>query len=234
MYYGVEFYSKNRDVILADRVKEVLSHKDLGVLYIDDIDDFIIERDNVIRYLIINLEEDINEKILDLLKKMLNKGLLDSVIIVSQTKVYFGDEFSYILKDEDFGQNLSNLFDNFLSNEEVKSEVLTKSHKALISEALYNWGLSSKVNGFAMLVDIIDYYIHKRCVIKSLSKEAYVAMARRYSVSTICVDINVNKVIKQASKNLDSFSVGKFTTSKSFIVYATIQLYDKIKKMYQE
>ena len=231
MYYGVEFYSKNRDIVLADRIKEVLSNKDLGVLYIDDLDDFIVDKDRVVRYLIINYEEKLDDKVIDLLRKMLVKGLLDNVIVISETRVQLADEFNYILKDEFFIKNLEELFTRIENKEDIKGEILSKSHKALISEQLYNWGFSSKVSGFSMLVDIIDYYIHKRCIIKSLSKEAYVAMAKKYAVSTICVDINVNKVIKQASQNLDKFPFGMFTTSKSFIVYATIQLYDKIKHM---
>ena len=231
MYYGVEFYSKNRDIVLADRIKEVLSNKDLGVLYIDDLDDFIVDKDRVVRYLIINYEENLDDKVIDLLRKMLFKGLLDNVIVISETRVQLADEFNYILKDEFFIKNLEELFTRIENKEDIKGEILSKSHKALISEQLYNWGFSSKVSGFSMLVDIIDYYIHRRCIIKSLSKEAYVAMAKKYAVSTICVDINVNKVIKQASQNLDKFPFGKFTTSKSFIVYATIQLYDKIKHM---
>ena len=77
MYYGVEFYSKNRDIVLADRIKEVLSNKDLGVLYIDDLDDFIVDKDRVVRYLIINYEEKI-QKVLD----SIHFGLIAEILIM--------------------------------------------------------------------------------------------------------------------------------------------------------
>lgn len=228
--YIINFYSKERDIILAKRVKEILGRKGKGVLYIDDIDSLILNKDLSVRYLILDLtRNELDERSLSLLKKMVLRGLIDKIVLIIKSDIDYGKEFYYIHLDDSFENELNKMFDEFFKEEDVDCEALSKSHRALISKQLCDWGFSPKSNGFSMLIDTINYYIQKRCILRKLSKEVYVELAQRYCVSVTCVELSIRKAIRHAVANKEKFPLGENITNKGFITYAVSQLYDNLK-----
>ncbi len=228
--YIINFYSKEKDIILAKRVKEILGKKGKGVLYVDDIDSLILNKDLSVRYLILDLtRSELDERSLSLLKKMVLGGFVDKIVFIIKQDIDYGKEFYYIHLDDTFEDELNKMFDNFFNEEVVDCEVLSKSYRALISKQLCDWGFSPKSNGFSMLIDAINYYIQKRCILRKLSKEVYVTLAQMYCVSITCVELGIRKAIRHAVANKDKFPLGENVTNKGFITYAVSQLYDRLK-----
>lgn len=229
--YSVTFYSKERNVCIAKEVKQIVESKGRGVLYIDNIDQFFINRNSIIRHFVLDLTSgDIDERSCSLLKLMLKEGFVSSVIIICPANKFYGKEFYYLDYGRNFILELDTLFDRIFENENAKDKVLIGAWRSEISNQLCQWGFSPKCNGFPMLIDIIIYYIQKRCVVRKLSQEGYVALAHKYCVTSASIELSIRKAIRVASNNKEKFPVDCVTTNKGFIIYAVSQLYDVLSQ----
>ena len=227
--YSITFYSKDRNLFIAEEVKQIAEFKNRGVLYFDDIDQFFVNRNPMIRHLILDLtSSDIDERSCCLLKLMLKEGFISNVIIICPKDRFYGKEFYHIEYSKNFTCEISHLLDKIFESEDMKDKKLIGAWRSEISNQLCLWGFSPKCNGFSMLIDIIIYYVSKRCVVKKLSKEGYLAIAQKYCVTPACVELSVRKAIRIAMASKERFPIPGATTNKGFIIYAISQLYDSL------
>lgn len=225
--YSVSFYSKNRDILLGREIKEVLERKNCGVLYIDNLDEFFINRNVSIRHIILDLlTTTLDERSCSLIKLMLKSNYIDTVVMIVPKGVSYGSEFMYVVRGESFKSDLDITFNKVFEKQSTKEMLLSNEWRGEISKSLCSWGFSSKCNGFSMLIDAVIYYIQKKCIVKKLSKEAYVLLSHKYSVTPACVELSIRKAIQNASKLEEKFPKGCAVTNKGFIVYAVLILYD--------
>lgn len=227
--YSITFYSQDRNIILARDVKDVLENKNRGVLNIDSLDEFFINRNSSIRHIVLDLiVTPLDNRSCSLIKLMLNSKLIDTVIMIVPEGINYGSEFMYVHPGESFKSDLSILFDKVFDKEDIKERFLSSTWRSAISKQLCDWGFSSKCNGFSMLIDTIIYYIQKKCVVRKLSKEVYVILSHKYAVTPACVELSIRKAIQNACKIEDKFPENCAVTNKGFIVYSVSQLYDKL------
>ena len=225
--YSVSFYSRNRNILLAKEIKDILENKNYGVLNVDNLDEFFIHRNASIRHIILDLlTSELDERSCSLIKLMLKSNLIDSVIMLVPYGKTYGSDFMYVYYGESFRSDFEIMFNKVLEKQSTKEMLLSNVWRSEISKCLCGWGFSSKCNGFSMLIDTIIYYVQKKCIVKKLSREAYVLLAHKYSVTPACVELCIRKSIHNANKNVNKFPQGCAVTNKGFIVYSVSQLYD--------
>lgn len=230
--YSVSFYSQNRNILIAKEVKEVLENKNYGVLYMDNLDEFFINRSVSIRHIVLDLlSSPLDDRSCSLIKLMLRSNLIDSVIMLVPNGVTYGSEFIYVTPGESFKCNLDMIFDKVFAKQQAKESTLSTVWRKEISNYLCNWGFSTKCNGFSMLIDTIIYYIQKKCIIKKLSQEVYILLSHKYSITIACVELSLRKAICNAVKEKDKFPKCCSKTNKGFIVYSVSQLYDYLTNL---
>lgn len=228
-YNDVVFYSKERNILLAKQVKEILLTKERGVSNLDDIDEIFINNNLSFRYLILDFSKSIlDDKILNLLRKMLKNSFIQEIIILADKNISKYSDFIFVTIDENFYSNFSKMFDNIIENEVNKIQEVVGVWRKLISQQLSDWGFASNTTGYLELIDCIIYYTQRKGVIRNLNKEGYVYLGNKYRATPNCVELSVRKAIKMASLKKDKFpSLEKFT-NKAFITYAVSQLYDSL------
>ena len=228
-YNDVIFYSKEHNILLASKVKEILSKKERGVNNIDDIDDIFINGKLSFKYLILDFSKSsLDERSITILQKMLKGNLIQEIVIITNNNLFKIPEFIYVNLDEDFTYNFSRTFDKIIEREINTINEVAGIWRKIISQQLCDWGFSSNTMGYLEIIDSIIYYAERKGVIKNFNKEVYIYLSNKYRATTTCVELSIRKAIKKASLKKDKFPKIEKLTNKGFITYAISQLYDNL------
>ena len=223
------FYSKNANICLARKVKDILSNFDTYTLYLQDIDDVILKKFSTIDYLILdNTIEKLDFRSIQLLEKLHSTGYISNVIEISKTNR--NQKFDWVEWSDNFESNLNNFFLNHFKFDKGQKPVFKHCWIKIIGDYLVENGISSKHSGFLLLVDGFIYFISNNFVINNLGGTLYPFLANKYKIKIASVEMRIRNSISSAFKKSDKFPFKHCPTIKEFITHTLTQIYEKLSK----
>lgn len=227
---GALFYSSERNILLAQQVKNVLNSKSVVTVCIDNIDNVLLNRYSNIEFLILDFTRNVlDEKSMSLIQTLRYDGVINKVIVIFSKETAFTNNLYSIIYDDNFEIHFKNFFDKFMESMVIAFDVCSCSWRKIISNYLCDCGFSTKNGGFLMIVDTLIYFIDRNCAVRNFSKELYVYLANKFRSTVAGVEITVRKTIKNAfiHRN-ENFPFDHCPTIKEFFNYAISQLYDEV------
>jgi len=228
--FSAFLYSKNKNLEISYKVKEVLDKNKYNLFYLNDIDDVLLSRYSNIDILILDFTIEILDfKSIELLKKLKERNHIGNIIIVVKSSLEklkgLGEE---ILYDDDFNINLSKITTDIKKNN-ISLGVINSSCVKIISDYLTEVGISSKLSGFYLLIDSLSYYLANNEKVGNLSANLYPYLANKYCISVPCVEMRLRNSIYRAKFNSDKTkNINNCSTIKGFITHSLSQVYGLI------
>lgn len=227
--FSVLFYSKSKNLILAQNIKQTLSEFKSCLINTFEIDEVLLKKYSRIDVLILDFTKEIlDDRSLVLLTKLLEQGYIKNILSIK------GDigpktNFFAIKNDEDFFENLKNYFTNIISQTNLsKYETQNLCYQKLFGDFLLDYGFSMKQKGFSMIVDALSFLFSKDCTDKNMNKGVYLLLANKYQTSVSNVEGNIRKGISTAYNKHEKLPFSYCPTNKEFIKHCYTELYNKI------
>lgn len=221
------FYSKNANICLAKKVKDILSNFDTYTLYLKDIDDVILKNFSTIEYLILdNTTDKLDFRSVQLLDKLHSAGYISKIIEISKSNQ--NQQFDWVELSDNFETNLNKFFLNDAKFEREDKPVSKPCWVKIIGDYLVEVGISSKHSGYLLLVDAFVYFISNNCIIKNLGGTLYPFLANKYKIKIASVEMRIRNTISIAFKRSTRFPFEHCPTIKEFITHTLTQIYEKL------
>lgn len=222
------FYSKNSNLLLANKVKTIFDGFKIYTKYLNEIDDVILKKFSQVNFLVLDYtSNNLDERSIELLLKLKQEGYIKNIIIVSKN----GDENNTYADLITAINNLEKALSSFVNSVKDSNtlKVYSPSWVSTIGEYLMELGLSPKHCGYLMLVKAISFYLTKNLLIKNLNTTIYPYLENNFLTSKSNIEMSLRTVIKSAYKN--NKLKGNFNscpTIKEFLNFSITGVYKKI------
>ena len=146
------FYSKNSNIILANKVKKSLDNIKVYTLYLNEIDDIILKKYSEITFLILDFTNNtLDDRSLELLIKLKNEGFIKFIVIVGMVQYNFSNEVDLIISPDEIETKLVE-FISSRYNSKITNQYDCNWFK-IIGNFLVEIGLSTKQCGYLIMID---------------------------------------------------------------------------------
>lgn len=223
------FYSENKNLALASKVKEVLNKFNYFTIYSNEIDEILLKRINSLDFLILDYTENtLDAKSKQLIKKLNEELYIKRIITIENGSENEEYEYPVVFNDENFSSNFLEKIKIILSKPLEEKRISFSFWFKIIGNFLKSIGFSLKQIGYSMMIDAIVYIMSKKAIVKNLNEDLYVFLATKYNKKVSCVEMNLRKSINIAFERGENFPFDYSPTNKEFLNYAITELYDKI------
>ena len=228
--FNVVFYSKNSNLILASKIKDIFKKHKMHTSYLNEIDDVILKKYFKINFLVLDFTSySLDDRSLELLIKLKNEGYIFKIVVLVKDKNVFDNEnFDLILCEDGIDEELEKYLLSIKLDDFKKN--INPTNISIIGDFLVELGLSPKYDGFLILIKAISYYLPRNLQIRNLNLTLYPYLSNSLLTSKQNIEMSLRTVIKCGYKNNN---LNKYFTCcptiKEFLNFCLAKVYGRLE-----